>query len=75
MLFVICNVAARRASHSIFTAPSSNELTQLTHTITHRVDRYLERQGLLVCDALNSYLTTDGVDADPESPINQLQGS
>jgi hypothetical protein len=29
-------------------APTSTELTQLTHTIAHRLARYLERQGLLV---------------------------
>ena len=56
-------------------APSSEDLTQLTHTIAHRVPRYLERQGWLVRDAGNSYLTADGVDADPESPMNQLLGS
>ena len=56
-------------------APSSEDLTQLTHTIAHRVARYLERQGWLVRDAGNSYLTADGVDADPESPMNQLLGS
>jgi len=56
-------------------APTSNELTQLTHTIAQRVGRYLERQGLLVRDAGHSYLTTEGVDADPESPIHQLLGS
>jgi len=56
-------------------APSSDELTQLTHTIAHRVARYLERQGLLVRDDGNSYLTAEGVDADPESPMNQLLGS
>ncbi len=33
------------------------------------------RQGLLVRDAGNSYLTAEGVDADPESPMNHLQGS
>ena len=27
-----------------------------------------------VRDAENSYLTADGVDADPESPMNQLLG-
>ena len=48
---------------------------KFTHTIAHRVARYLERQGLLVRDAENSYLTDDGMDADPESPINQLLGS
>jgi hypothetical protein len=56
-------------------APTSDELTQLTHTIAHRVARYLERQGLLVHNAGNSYLTTDGVDADPESPMSPLLGS
>ena len=55
-------------------APTGDELTQLTHTIAHRVARYLERQGLLVRDAGNSYLTAEGVDADPESPMNQLLG-
>ena len=56
-------------------APTSDELTQLTHTIAQRIGRYLERQGLLVRDAGNSYLTAEGVDADSESPINQLLGS
>ena len=56
-------------------APTSNELTQLTHIIAHRVARYLERQGLLVRDACNSYLTAEGVDSDPESPMKQLLGS
>jgi hypothetical protein len=57
-------------------APTSDELTQLTHTIAQRVARYLERQGLLVRDAGNSYcLTTEGVDADHDSPIRQLLGS
>ena len=32
-------------------APTSDELTHLTHTIAHRVARYLERQGLLERDA------------------------
>ena len=32
-------------------APTNVELTQLTHTIAHRVARYLERQGLLERDA------------------------
>jgi len=56
-------------------APTSNELTQLTHTIVQRVGRYLERQGLLVRDAGHSYLTAESLDADPESPIHQLLGS
>ena len=56
-------------------APTSDELTQLTHTIAHRVGRYLERQSLLVRDDDNSYLTTEGADTDNESPLNHLLGS
>ena len=37
-------------------APTSPELTQLTHTIAHRVGRYLERQGLLERDVENNTL-------------------
>ena len=40
-------------------APTSQELTQLAHTIAHRVGRFLERQGLLERDAENSYLASD----------------
>ena len=36
-------------------APTSAELTQLTHTIAQRVGRFLERQGSLERDAENSY--------------------
>jgi len=46
-------------------APSSAELTQLTHTIAHRLARYLERQGVLQRDAEHSYLTLDNADEDP----------
>ncbi len=56
-------------------APTSDELTQLTHTIAQRVARYLERQGLLVRDAENIYLSAQGMDADPDSPLNHLLGS
>jgi hypothetical protein len=41
---------------------SNDELTQLTHTIAHRVGRYLERQGLLVRDSDQSYFTADAVE-------------
>ena len=44
-------------------APTSAELTQLTHTIAHRVGRFLERQGLLERDAENSYLAGDSMEA------------
>ena len=50
-------------------APTSWELTQLAHTIAHRVGRYLERQGLLERDAENSYLAGDAVDDDPMSQL------
>jgi hypothetical protein len=50
-------------------APTSQELTQLGHTIAHRVGRFLERQGLLERDAENSYLASDAVDDDPMTPL------
>ena len=46
-------------------APTSNELTQLTHRMAERVGRLLERQGLLERDTQNSYLASDAVDDDP----------
>jgi len=45
-------------------APTGAELTQLTHTIAHRVGRCLERQGLLERDAENSYLAADAAEWD-----------
>lgn len=50
-------------------APTSQELTQLAHTIAQRVGRFLERQGLLERDAANSYLASDAVDDDPMNPL------
>jgi len=44
----------------------------LTHTIAHRLARYLERLGLLVRDAENSYLALEGLD---EDPMDQLRGN
>ena len=52
-------------------APTSAELTQLTHTIARRVGRFLERQGLLERDAENSYLSGDGVEG---GRLDQLLG-
>ena len=52
-------------------APTSAELTQLTHTIARRVGRFLERQGLLERDAENSYLSGDGVEG---GALDQLLG-
>jgi len=50
-------------------ALTSQELTQLAHTIAHRVGRFLERQGLLERDAENSYLASDAVDDVPMTPL------
>ena len=55
--------------------PDIGEVKNLVQLIRQRVGRCLERQGLLVRDAGHSYLTAEGVDADSESPINQLLGS
>jgi ribosomal protein S27E len=55
-------------------APLSAELSQLTHTIAHRIGRYLERQGLLVRDAEHSYLALEASDENPEDSMSQLQG-
>ena len=52
-------------------APTSAELTHLTHTIAQRVGRFLERQGLLERDAENSYLAGDAVEG---GPLGQLLG-
>ena len=49
----------------------NSELNQLSHTIAHRLARYLERQGLLERDAENSYLALDHSD---EDPMDQLRG-
>ena len=51
--------------------PTSGELTQLAHTLAHRVGRYLERQGWLERDAENGYLALDTADDDP---LSVLQG-
>lgn len=52
-------------------APTNCELNQLSHTIAHRLARYLERQGLLERDAENSYLV---LDHSGEDPMDQLRG-
>ena len=46
-------------------APTGAELTQLSHTLAHRVSRFLEHQGLLVRDDESAYLTTDTGGDDP----------
>jgi len=50
-------------------APTSDELTRLTHTIAHRVSRFLERQGLLVRDDETAYLDLDTEDDDPMASL------
>lgn len=50
-------------------APTGQELTQLAHTIAHRVGRFLERQSLLERDVENSYLAGDTADDDPMNPL------
>ena len=52
-------------------APTSAELAHLTHTIAHRVGRFLERQGFLERDAENSYLSGELFEA---GPLDQLLG-
>ena len=42
-----------------------------SHTIAHRLARYLERQGLLVRDAEHSYLALENSD---EDPMDHLRG-
>ena len=71
-------IEPRHGDHPSFRrakAPTSNELTKLTHTIAHRVGRYLERRGLLERDTGNIYLTPEALDASDEDPSNQLLGS
>jgi len=53
-------------------APTSDELTQLAHTIARRIGRYLERRGLLERDTGNCYLTPEALNASDEDPSNHL---
>jgi hypothetical protein len=52
-------------------APTSDELTLLTHAIAERIGRFLGRQGLLERDAENDYLSSAAMDDDP---LHQLLG-
>ena len=54
--------------------PTSDELTQLTHTIAQRIARCLERQGLLVRDVDNSYLTAHAMHSADDDPMHHLLG-
>ena len=51
-------------------ASSQQELTNLVHTISHRVAGFLERQGILERDEENSYLNLEG----DEDPMQQVLG-
>jgi len=51
--------------------PSPSELNSLATTISQRIARHLEKQGLLTRDDENSYLTMDGFG---ENVMNELQG-
>jgi hypothetical protein len=53
-------------------APTRAEVTHLTLTLAHRIGRLLERQGLLECDAQNTYLAGDDMEVGPR---DQLPGS
>ena len=55
-------------------SPTNEELARLTHTIAKRIGRFLERQGLLIRDAGNSYLSSNAVE-DEYDPMHQLHGS
>jgi hypothetical protein len=50
-------------------APNQQELAILVHLISHRVVRYLERQGIPERDEESSYLQLDGMDNDPMQPL------
>jgi hypothetical protein len=41
------------------TAPNQQQLTELVHTISHRVAGFLEREGILERDEENSYLNLE----------------
>ena len=56
-------------------APTSDELTQLTHTIARRIARYLERQGLLERDVESAWLTSSVGGGEDEATIHHLLGS
>jgi hypothetical protein len=55
-------------------SPTNEELAKLTHTIAKRIGRFLEKQGLLVQDVENSYLSTSAI-GDEDDPMHQLHGS
>lgn len=54
-------------------APSHETLQQLVHRISHRVARYLEKQGYLQRDEENSYALLDGLD-ETDAALHHWQG-
>jgi hypothetical protein len=56
-------------------APTSNELTRLTHTIAQRIARFLERQGLLERDVEGAWLTSSAGGEEDQAAIHHLLGS
>ena len=56
-------------------APTSKELTQLTHTIARRIAHFLERQGLLEQDGEGAWLTSSAGDEEVQAAIHHLLGS
>jgi ribosomal protein S27E len=67
MLFLDGVYAKNKYGKAIFqwtNAPTQEEPAQLVHTISHRIARYLERQGILERDEESSYLQLDGIDDD-----------
>ena len=74
MLFLDGVFTTTKQKQTIFVrtkAPTLDELNKLVHTMSHRVARYLQRQGLLVRDDENTYLQLDHVDDDA---MQDLQG-
>jgi hypothetical protein len=53
-------------------APSNSEFNQLSHTIAHRLARYLERQGLLERDIDHSTLALADSDEDPMDQLPRV---
>ena len=50
-------------------APTTTELTELTHTIAERVGHFLQRQGLLECDGEQSFLAAEAVEEGSMDPL------
>jgi hypothetical protein len=72
MLFLDGVYPKNKCGKAIFqrtNAPTQEALAQLVHTISYRVARYLERQGILQRYEESNYLQLDGMDDDPMQPL------